>query len=131
MGSSSIDRLIGSGIGSGNPSNFNFLKGSVNKKYDYLKYYWFSLPYLYVESGFIGTVIMLLIYIYILIMNYINFKTKGLELSLLSFLVGIVNLMFMVYSDALVNYSSLFITWCFFALATKEVGKEEAKIYEG
>lgn len=130
MGSSSIDRLIGSGIGSGNPSNFNFLKGSVNKKYDYLKYYWFSLPYLYVENGFIGAAIMLLIYIYILIMNYTNFKTKVLELSLLSFLVGIVNLMFMVYSDSLLNYSSLFITWCFFALATKELGKGDDKIHE-
>ena len=129
MGNSTVDKLIGGGIGSGNPSNFNFLKGSINKKYDYLKYYWFSLPYLYVENGFIGTAVMLIIYLYILLINYINFKKYNLELSLLAFLISIINLMFIVYSDTLVNYSSLFITWCFFALATKEVGEEEEKIY--
>lgn len=130
IGSSSIDKLIGNGIGSGNPSNFDFLKGSINKKYDYLKYYWFSLPYLYVENGFIGMTVIMLIYMYILISNYINFKTKNLELSLLSFLVGIVNFMFMIYSDSLLNYSTVFITWCLFALATKENARKESIIYE-
>lgn len=131
MANSTVDRLIGGGIGSGNPSNFNILRGSINKKYDYLKYYWFSLSYLYVENGFIGMTVMILIYLYILVINYINFKKYNLELSLLAFLISIINLMFMVYSDALVNYSSLFITWYFFALSTREAAENKEVVYEG
>ena len=121
MSSTTVDKLIGGGIGSGNPSNFKFLRGSLNRKYDSLKYYWFSIPYLYVETGFIGTTIMLLIYIYIFIISYLNFKNYNSELSLLAFLISIVNFMFIIYSDTLVNYTTLFITWAYFALSIKEV----------
>lgn len=128
--SNNVDKLIGGGVGSGNPSNFGLLRGSINKRYDYLKYYWFSIPYLYVESGFIGTAIMLLIYGYMLMVSYSNFRKYNSELSLVAFLVNIVNFMFIIYSDAIINYSTLFITWSYFALASKEMEEIQEEVLQ-
>ena len=60
-------------------------------------------------------------YIYIFIISYLNFKNYNSELSLLAFLISIVNFMFIIYSDTLVNYTTLFITWAYFALSLREV----------
>ena len=37
-----------------------------NEKYDYLKYYWFTTSYVYLEGGIIGLIGYILIYIFIL-----------------------------------------------------------------
>ncbi|WP_346975753.1 hypothetical protein, partial [Clostridium perfringens] len=104
---------LGAGIGVGNPSDFKFLKGNININYDYLKYYWFTLPYLYLETGIIGTVLFILIYIYSIIKFAKDIKKDELSLSL--FLIGIVNILFIIYNNSILSYEIPFIYWAIYS----------------
>lgn len=121
MFNNNIDTYIGKGIGSGNPSKTSLLRGYLNEKYDYLKYYWFTLPYLYVEGGIIGIIMYVLIYVIALIKSWRLHKVRKNEYTLALLLMSITNFIFIIYNDGLLNYTIITIYWIYFGL---ELGKD-------
>ena len=114
------DKLFGKGIGSGNVSKNSLFRGEINKEYDYLKYYWFALPYLYLETGLIGMVLYCLIYIIpiIISINIIK-KTKNYKVITVIFM-SIINLIFLVYNDSILDYSTIIVYWLITGMIFKE-----------
>jgi O-antigen ligase len=115
-----IDKLVGKGLGSGNPSDYQLLKGTLYDKYDYLKYHWFLLPYLYLENGIIGIVLFVAIYVFILIKSYVCYVRYKSEQGLLVFLTSIVNLIYLLYNNSILTYTIMTIYWFFFGLISIE-----------
>lgn len=52
--------IFGVGIGNASPSTKDYLKGNYYKRYGYLKYYFFYLPYFLTENGYAGLFVILL-----------------------------------------------------------------------
>lgn len=116
------DSYFGKGIGTGNPSKFKFLQGDVNKNYDYLKYYWFTIPYVYIETGIIGTVLFILMYIYSMYKCIINIKKYYTSITII--LINIVNMLFLIYNNSMLSYEITFIYWALYAEFLKKVKRE-------
>lgn len=115
--------LFGKGLGSGNPSDSAFLQGEVYREYGHLKYNWFILPYLYIETGMLGTVFFLLIYIVPLLFALNEFWRRGSEMAIVLFLMGITNIIFLPYNTGLFSYGVTTIYWIYFAMLLQEKQK--------
>ncbi|WP_422123847.1 hypothetical protein DHX103_03285 [Planococcus sp. X10-3] len=117
--------VFGKGLGSGNPSGSSMFQGEVFKKYDFLKYSWFLMPYLYIEAGLLGTGVFLLIYmipLWIAIRQY--FKT-GSSLAVAVLLMGIVNVMFIFYNAGLFTFGVTAVFWIYTAMLIREMNLDE------
>lgn len=111
-----IDELIGKGIGTGNPSDFKALQGSLYEEFGYLKYNWFLLSYIYVENGMLGIILFICVYIYALLKSYRCYRETESEQSLLVFLITILTLMYLIYNSSILDYTIIFIYWSYFGL---------------
>lgn len=105
------ERLIGKGIGTGNVSKNNYLKGEVNKEFDYLKYYWFTLPYIYLEQGLLGIILYFLIYTMPLIQGIRMLIREKDNRGIIVIFMSLSNLMFIIYNDAILDYSIVIVYW--------------------
>lgn len=105
------DRLLGKGIGSGNPSRIKLLQGKINENYGYLKYYWFTTSYVYIETGFIGIVGLILVQVYLFIKLSRLFYIKRSEDELFLLFATVLNTIFIIYSSAFMDYCISTIYW--------------------
>ncbi|MFJ7509861.1 hypothetical protein ACIQW7_10420 [Peribacillus simplex] len=121
-----VDTLLGKGLGSGNPSEVESLKGILNNQFDYLKFTWFTIPYLYVETGIVGAFLYILIYILPLIVAIKHFIKNRTSLSVIVILMGLTNLFYLTYNAGLMNYGVSTIYWIFVAFLVRE--KKELRI---
>lgn len=108
--------LFGKGLGTGNPSELDLLMGEVYRNFDYLKYSWFAMPYLYIETGWIGTASYLIIYFIPLMFSIKEFKKEKSGISVVLILMGITNFIFFPYNAGIFNYGVTTIYWLFVAL---------------
>ncbi|MBX0313325.1 hypothetical protein [Planococcus glaciei] len=108
--------IFGKGLGSGNPSEMDILKGEVYRNFDYLKYSWFTLPYLYIETGWVGTIAYVLIYILPLIIALKAFKREKSMLAIIVILMSVTNFVFLPYNAGLFSYGVTTIYWIYVAM---------------
>ncbi|MDN3450108.1 hypothetical protein QMA09_07890 [Planococcus sp. APC 3906] len=108
--------LFGKGLGSGNPSEMDLLMGEVYRDYDYLKYSWFTIPYLYIEAGWVGTLAFLMIYVMPLIITIKEYKREKSALAVVLILMGITNFIFISYNAGLFSYGVTTIFWVYVAM---------------
>ena len=104
--------LFGTGLATTNPSTYKILEGSIYKNYGYLNFDFFALPYLIIENGIIGTIIWLMIYVYIIAKNlYFYLKYKDDE-SIIIISIIIINLLFVYYNNSIITSPIIiFMTW--------------------
>lgn len=117
------DILFGKGLGSGNPSETEFLKGDVYRNFDYLKYSWFTMPYLYIEAGLAGTVSFLMIYILPFLLSIREFIRRKSSLALVLVLMGLTNLIYLPYNSGLFSYGITTVYWFYLAMLIQEKDK--------
>lgn len=108
--------LFGKGLGVGNPSELDLLKGEVYRNFDYLKYSWFTLPYLYIETGWFGSVAYLLIYLIPFLIALKEFNRTQSFLSVVLILMGITNFVFLPYNAGLFSFGVTTIYWIYVAM---------------
>lgn len=112
--------FFGKGLGSGNSSEVDLLKGSLYNQYDYLKYRWFTVPYLYVETGIVGIILYIMIYIIPLIMSIEHFVKRKTTLSVILILMGLTNIIYLPYNSGLFHYGITTVYWMFMAFLVQE-----------
>ena len=121
------EMIFGKGLGSGNPSESAMLQGEVYKRFDFLKYSWFLLPYLYIEAGLMGTAFYLFIYaipLWIAASHY--FRTKS-SMAVIVMLMGITNFLFLFYNTGLFSFGVTTIFWIYTAILMREIYSSEAE----
>lgn len=124
-------KVFGTGIGSGNPSKIKILRGNINEKYDYLKYYWFTTSYLYLEGGIIGLIGYMIIHLFMLCKVTKLYKRKDDDFSIIMLLFSIINIIFFVYSSGLLDYSISTIYWVVIGIGfNKKIDIDKLKSYE-
>lgn len=105
-------RFFGTGFATANPSSIEVLEGEIARQYDYLNIHYFTLPYLVVENGIVGTILWISTYIYLLIINiyfYIRYKDKN---SIIIILTIISNFIFIYYNSSIITSPSIILmTW--------------------
>lgn len=122
--SNSTEVLFGKGLGSGNPSEMELLKGDLYNQYDYLKFRWFTIPYLYVETGSVGTILYILIYLIPLISAVRYFLKRKTALSVILILMGITNMLYLPYNSGLFHYGITTVYWIYVGLLVCEKRNE-------
>lgn len=113
-------KLFGTGIGSGNPSKIELLRGSINEEYDNLKYYWFTTSYLYLEQGLIGLIGYIFIQFVILCKVIKYYKRSNNNFSIVMLLSTITNIIFFIYNSGLFDYSIITIYWIIIGIGFNE-----------
>ncbi|WP_217077951.1 hypothetical protein [Clostridium baratii] len=109
---------IGYGIGAANPSaKTKVLQGPIYVLNKDMKIDWFTLPYLIVESGFIGCILYLSIYLYIFIISlYKCFKMKNNTLTIIS----VLTIISIIYSSSMILSTRMIIfTWFYISIFLK------------
>lgn len=123
---SKYKRAFGTGLGTVNPSSRDSLEGPVAKEYSYMNIHFFSLPYSIIENGIIGTIVWIVIYIYILLSNlYIFFKERNSKTSII-ILICLVTFIFIYYNSSIIT-SNIIITQVWFILTS--INSEKIKGY--
>lgn len=69
-----LKQLFGLGFGNCDTSNFSFLVSDFYKNYGYLNYRWFTHQWTFIECGYVGFIMFLLLFISILVFTLINRK---------------------------------------------------------
>lgn len=118
--SNNTEVLFGKGLGSGNPSEMEMLKGDLYNQYDYLKFRWFTIPYLYVETGSVGTTLYILIYLIPLISAIRYFWKKKTALSVTLILMGLTNMLYLPYNSGVFHYGITTVYWIYVGLLVCE-----------
>lgn len=94
--------IWGLGLGNGDCSTaFPILNSAFYMSYGYLHYIWFSLGYLFVETGYIGVILYVMFFVMIFVMSLCRFKLWDSDEYLLTTLFSIACLMIMVYNNSL------------------------------
>lgn len=105
-------QLFGNGLAALNPSKTPNLQGPLIARYGYLNTHFFAFPYSVAESGIIGTVIWVMIYVYILIANIKKYVYNKNENSIVNIALIIDNFIFMIYNNSLFNsFTVVLILW--------------------
>lgn len=117
----SNEMIFGKGLGSGNPSESEMLQGEVYKKFDFLKYSWFLLPYLYIESGMLGSILYLFIYLIPLVIAIRQFMIRKSSLAIVVLLMGLTNILFIPYNIGLFSYGVMVVFWVYTAMLIQEI----------
>jgi hypothetical protein len=118
---SDIDQLFGAGLGTTYPSNNILIGGEVYRVYEDLKYNYFLFPWLYVESGIIGIIFFIIIYLVIFTNSIIQFKKTNSFLSLTVLLMSITNILFSLYNTVLISSFLIYtLFWLYAGLLYRE-----------
>lgn len=105
-------QLFGTGLATINPSKVNALAGPLIPKYGYLNIHFFALPYSVTENGILGTIVWLMIYVYILIINIKEYLFAKSNKSIVNIVLIIDTFIFMVYNNSiLVSVHIVLILW--------------------
>lgn len=120
-----VKKMIGTGLGSANPSESQeILRGNIYKEYGYLKYHVFFMPYSIIENGVIGTILYILVYLIILMRSIVIYFKTSSKFSLCNILIIISTLLLIVYSNSLNSFLVSFVTWF---LISNNIDKENLK----
>lgn len=95
-----MDKLFGRGLGSVHPSEINLIQGPLYKQYEYLRIEWFTLPYLITESGILGAMLYISIYVIVLINSILNLSKNNCKTLLC---ISIVAIIIIIYNSSLIT----------------------------
>lgn len=96
----SMEKIFGKGLGMVHPSDMSLVQGPLYKQYEYLKIEWFTLPYLITESGIVGTMLYISIYIIILIRMIINLSKNNCRTLLC---ISVVSIIIIIYNSSMIT----------------------------
>lgn len=112
-----INKMFGNGLGIIHPSDRSMVKGPLYDKYRYLKIEWFTLPYIVTESGIIGAILFVSIYVVILLRSLSNIDTENGKCLLC---ISIISLVIIIYNSSMITSMRIPIfIWTWIGLLTK------------
>lgn len=93
---------LGIGLGNGDYSSaMSFLDSAFFKTYEPIHYTWFSLGYLFVETGYLGTISYTAVFVVLEISAIIKYKRKTTYRNLLGTFIPLTCLLLLVYNSTL------------------------------
>ncbi len=121
--------LFGVGLGNAAPINNKMLMGQYYKKYGYLNYNFFFIPYYLIENGYVGTLVLISIIITLLYKSIKAYSRKqedcwiilGYEGSIFSILFA------MIYNSAFVEIQVGAVFWALSGIVLKIIEGEKMK----
>ena len=119
--------FVGIGLGNGDYSSaFSFLNSAFYKTYEATHYTWLSLGYLFVETGFLGTIAYVSFFVILEWKALLAYRRKKSYFSLMSTFYPLVALALIVYNSTMrSNFAyMMFTVLAFQALANKKVAGE-------
>lgn len=122
---------IGIGVGNADYSSaINILNSAFFKTYEYIHYTWLSLGYLFVETGYIGTIVYTAFYVILEIGSIIKYQKEATYRNLLGTFFPIICLIMLVYNAAMrSNYAyMIFVTLAWGIVDSKKYLKGKNKL---
>ena len=119
-------RLFGLGLGNCELANFEFLKTPFYYEFGYLRYYWFSTAFLFLETGLLGLMFFFGFFI-ILIFSLFFIMKKNKENKIncqMAIITAVLCIIIGVYNSSLRNESGFLM---YFILALPFIAQKEIK----
>lgn len=93
---------IGIGLGNGDYSSaISFLNSAFFNVYEYIHYTWLSLGYLFVETGYLGTIAYTSFFVVLEICAILRYQKRTTYMNLIGTFLPLVCLILLVYNSAL------------------------------
>lgn len=120
------ERLLGLGMGNCDTSAFSFLNTAFFEKYSLLHYNWFSTSFMFLETGIIGFIMYVLVFVLIFVNAHKREKNgKGMrEWCQLGQLMSLVSLALIIY-NASMRAEEAYMVYFVLALPFINIGHEE------
>ena len=128
-----VHYYIGHGIGSG--TNSGTFHTWINERYRNYAYFYFTSSYVLIETGWIGYIAFLLVYLFFIIRFWKSFWHQEDETirywATIGMMMGLFTFMLIWYNDRpYVDYYLAFILWAFCLLAVERKGIEMDEVEE-
>lgn len=96
-------RLFGLGLGNCDSSAFSFLSTDFFQKYGYLHYNWFSVSFMFLETGILGLTCYLAFFVFVYVLAGKRKKSGGAdELSVqLAKVMAVISLILIIYNQSM------------------------------
>lgn len=118
---------IGIGLGNADYSSaMSFLNSAFFKTYEYIHYTWLSLGYLYVETGYLGTIAYSLFFVVAEVCSIVRYQRRTAYKNLMGTFFPLVCLMLLVYNSALrSNYAYMIFSVLSWNIVSSKYGMNE------
>ena len=122
-----IKYLFGYGVGNCNYSSFSIFTSSFYLRNHAINYMWFTHAFVLLETGYVGFILFVAFFLYLILFSYCNRKSLSYYASF-EIAVAVVAILSMMFSSSLIMNGSFFI---YFALASIYImGKSQGKKFK-
>lgn len=123
-----MERVIGLGLGNCDSSNFAFLRTPFYERYSYLHYRWFSSPMIFLETGYIGLIFYLGLFLLclIIILKKRKLETKDNFYNNMGIIFAVTAILLSFYNASL-RYEGGWMIYIVLALPFVSTGQSQRK----